>query len=357
LDWWSTNLSTVLGVDARMQRNSNRRVTMKAVAKRAGVSQTTVSYVINGVTNASISEETRQRVYGAIEDLGYHPNAAARKMRTNRSHLIGFITDEIATTPFAGNIFKGAQDAAWANNKLILLSNTDNNDDLEQTAVKAMLEHQVEGIIYAAMYHRLIVPPRALYEAPSVLLNCFCADRSLPSVVSDEVSGGRMATEVLLRKGHRRIAFANHNTADPGVVGRLEGYKQALAAYGIPFDEDMVCVEIGQADGGYRCAMRLFQQADRPTALFCYNDRMAMGAYDALRKLKLSIPDDVAVVGFDNQEIIAAHLHPGLTTLELPHYELGKWAVEYLLAHIDEAYPLPPVQHVIRCPLVERASA
>lgn len=340
-----------------MQKNTKHRVTMKAVAKQAGVSQTTVSYVINGVTSANIPEETRQRVRDAIKELGYHPHAAAREMRTNRSHLIGFITDEIATTPFAGKIFKGAQDAAWASGKLILLSNTDNHADLEQTAVEAMLEHQVEGIIYAAMYHRLVDPPKALYEARSVLLNCFCADRSLPSVVSDEVGGGRMATEVLLRKGHRRIAFVNHIASDPGVVGRLEGYKQALAAYGIPFDEALVCVEIGQADGGYRCAMRLFQQPNRPTALFCYNDRMAMGAYDALRKLKLSIPEDVAVVGFDNQEIIAAHLHPSLTTLELPHYAMGKWAVEYLLAHIDEAYPLPPVQQVIGCPLVERESA
>jgi LacI family transcriptional regulator len=340
-----------------MPKNMNRRVTMQAVAKYAGVSQTTVSYVINAVPGANIPEETRQRVRAAIKELGYRPDAAARKMRTNRSQLIGFVTDQIATTPYAGQIFKGAQDAAWASGKLILLTNTDNNADLERAAVEAMLEHQVEGIIYAAMYHHLVDPPKALYEAPSVLLNCYCADRSLPSVVSDEVGGGRLATEVLLRKGHRRIAFANHITSDPGTVGRLEGYKQALASYGIAFDEDLVCVAYEGADGGYRCAMRLFQQPDRPTALFCYNDRMAMGAYDALRKLKLSIPEDVAVVGFDNQEIIAAHLHPGLTTLELPHYAMGKWAIEYLLAHLAEEYPLAPVQHVIGCPLVERESA
>jgi LacI family transcriptional regulator len=339
-----------------MPNNTNRRVTMNTVAKHAGVSQTTVSYVLNAVSGVNIPEETRQRVRDAIKELGYRPDAAARKMRTNRSQLIGFVTDQIATTPHAGQIVKGAQDAAWASGKLILLTNTDNHIDLEQAAVEAMLEHQVEGIIYAAMWHRLVEPPKALYEAPSVLLNCYCADRSLPSVVSDEISGGRLATEVLLRKGHRRIAFANHITSDPGTVGRLEGYKQALAAYGVAIDENLVCVAKEGADGGYRCTMQLFQQPNRPTALFCYNDRMAMGAYDALRKLKLSIPGDVAVVGFDNQEIIAAHLHPGLTTLELPHYAMGKWAIEYLLAQLGKGYPIAPVQHVIDCPLVERES-
>jgi LacI family transcriptional regulator len=330
---------------------------MIEVAKKAGVSQTTVSLVVNNDRSINISEATRQRVLDAIRELGYRPNAAARKMRTNRSHYIGFITDEIATTPHAGLIVKGAQDAAWQASKIILLVNTSGHPDMEEAAVEMMLEQRVEGIIYAAMYHHPVEPPETLQQLPSVLLNCYNQDRSLPSVVSDEVDGGFSATEYLIKKGHRRIGFANYTGPTPGSVGRLEGYKKALEHHGIPYDPAFVEHAAGEADGGYDCTMRLFQRNPRPTALFCFNDRMAMGAYDALRKLNLEIPQDVAVVGFDNQEIIAAHLWPGLTTLQLPHYEMGVWAVEYLIKIIADPENRAPVQHMIGCPIVERNSA
>jgi LacI family transcriptional regulator len=340
-----------------MPKNQNRAVTMTDVARAAGVSQTTVSLIINQVATANISDATRQRVWDTIRELGYRPNAAARKMRTNQSHFIGFITDEIATTPHAGLIVKGAQDAAWENHKIILLVNTNGNQEMEGDAVEVMLEHQVEGIIYAAMYHHCVQPPKALHEAPTVLLNCFSEMRDFPSVASDEVLGGFTATEYLIQKGRRRIAFANYTGPTPGSVGRLEGYHKALEQYGIAYDPDLVCHASGEADGGYDCTMRLFSQKNLPDALFCFNDRMAMGAYDALRKKNLSIPEDVAVVGFDNQEIIAAHLYPGLTTLQLPHYEMGRWAVSYLLSIIDKPESKKNLQHQLPCPVVVRDSA
>src|SRR5450759_4388312 len=129
-------------------------------------------------------------------------------------------------------MIKGAQDAAWAAGKLLLLVNTERHEDIEQAAIEMMLERQVEGLIYAAMYHRVVSPPATVREVPTVLLDCYCEDRSLPSVVPDEIGGGRAATEVLLRKGHRRIGFMNHVDAIPAVFGRLEGYRQALMASG-----------------------------------------------------------------------------------------------------------------------------
>src|SRR5262245_52240890 len=120
---------------------------------------------------------------------------------------------------------------------------------------------------------------------------------SLPSVVPDEVQGGRTATEVLLRKGHRRIGFINEVGPLPAMFGRLEGYKQALAAYGVPFDERLIRTGTVIAPDGYRCALELLQLPERPTALFCYNDSLAMGAYDAANQLGLAVPDDVAIVG------------------------------------------------------------
>ena len=337
---------------------SNKRPSMQDVASLAGVSRTTVSFVINRVEDAGIPEETRERVWQAVEQLGYRPNAIAQGLRSARTHTIGFISDEVATSPFAGDIIRGAQERAWEEEKLLLLVNTGGNQTMKRAAVETLLQRQVEGIIYATMYHREVHPPDSVRQVPTVLLDCFVADASLPSVVPDEVGGGRRATELLLERGHRRIGFINDQHAVPAALGRLEGYKQALAAHNVPFDESLVLAGESVARGGHDCAMALMQRPDRPTALFCFNDRMAMGAYDALRKLGLSIPEDVAVVGFDNQEIIAAHLYPALTTLELPHYRLGEWAVEELLRLTgQDSWPqATPVQHRIDCPLISRDS-
>lgn len=338
--------------------SSNKRPSMQDVADLAGVSRTTVSFVINRVEAAGIPQETRDRVWQAVQALGYRPNAIAQGLRSAKTHTIGFISDEIATTPFAGELIRGAQERAWEEEKLLLLVNTGNNQAMKHAAVETLLQRQVEGIIYATMYHREVHPPDTVRQVPTVLLDCYVADASLPSVAPDEIGGGRQATEALLARGHRRIGFINDRNPVPAASGRLEGYKQALTAHDIPFDEGLVVAGESLARGGHDCAMALMQRPDRPTALFCFNDRMAMGAYDALRKLGLAIPRDVAVIGFDNQEIIAAQLYPALTTMELPHYRMGRWAVEELLRLIGQDGPPaePPTQHRMDCPLIVRDS-
>src|SRR6266700_1362838 len=214
---------------------------MSDIARQAGVSRTTVSFVLNNhASSASIPAETKERILEAAKKLSYRPNLAAKGLRTNQTHTIGFIADEITTTPYAVNIIKGAQDAAWAHGKLLLIVNTGSDAPVTEKVVEMMLGRQVEGIIYAAMYHHEVAVPANMYEGPVVLLDCFCADRSLPSVVPDEIQGGRTATEVLLRKGHRRIGFINELEPIPAAFGRLEGYKQALEAYDVPFDENLV---------------------------------------------------------------------------------------------------------------------
>jgi LacI family transcriptional regulator len=197
-----------------------------------------------------------------------------------------------------------------------------------------------------------------------VLIDCYVEDRALPSAVPDEFQGGYTATELLLRQGHRRIGFINGNEDQPARWGREEGYIAALADWGLARDPALVTYAGGVSEGGYAGVKTLMAQPNPPTALFCFNDRAAMGAYDALRELGLRIPQDIAVVGFDNQEIIAAHLRPGLTTLQLPHYEMGAWAVNYLLEEamhlpspeLGRGGVLPPPQVKLPCPLVLRES-
>ena len=307
-----------------------RPPTMHDVAERAGVSQTTVSFVVNDRTDIIISDETKERVRAAVRELDYRPNAMARGLRSNKSQLIGLISDEIATTVHAVQIVLGAQNAAWERGKLLLMVNTGGNEEIKNAAARIMLEHQVESIIYATMYHRVATPPAMLRNVPCVLLDCFALDHSLPSVVPNEVQGGRTATETLIQKGHRRIGFINNIDPIPATFGRLSGYREALASHGLAFDESFTRRAQSDSNGGYDGATELMQLPDPPTAIFCFNDRMAMGAFRAAQELGLSVPHDLSVVGFDNQEIIAEALSPSLTTVALPYYEMGSAAVETL---------------------------
>jgi len=332
--------------------------TIKEVAQRAGGSIRTVSRVLN--EHPHVADVTRERVLSVIEELDFRPNAAARYMRTGQSRLIGFLTDEVAQNVFSYDLIIGAQQAAWEHEKLLFLVNTGNDPQVEVRAINIMRDHQVEGIIYAAMYHREIKHSQLSDDIPIVLVNCFADDRSLPSIVPDEIGGGRLATETLLKNGHRRIAFVNVAAKEPAPVGRLEGYRQALADYGIPFDEALVrYIEEpfeGLATSTYDCVLSLLQMSDPPTGIFCFNDLMALGAYDAIRKSNLRIPEDVAVVGFDNVEVLAAQIHPPLTTIELPMFEMGQLAVQLLLAGGESDQGKSPVQHIMECPLIVRRS-
>lgn len=329
---------------------------MKDVAELAGVSRTTVSFVLNKVPNSNIPQDTKEKVWAASNKLGYRPNALARGLRAQRTHTIGFISDVVATTPHATTMIQGAQDLAWEHGKLLLLINIGDSEDMKIAAVNMMLERRVEGIIYAAMYHREVHPPEIIKEVPTVLLDCYVQDRSLMSVVPDDELGAFTAVSTLIDSGHTRIGFVQNQDPVDAANLRFAGYQRALATYGIPYDPNLVSAHSDLH--GYDGAMALLNRPDRPTALFCFNDRMAMGAYDAIRNLNLKIPDNVAVIGFDNQELIAPGLYPALTTMELPHYRMGCWAVEQLLRLIENPDATIEIseKYKMECPLISRSS-
>ncbi|MFN8440861.1 MAG: LacI family DNA-binding transcriptional regulator [Caldilineaceae bacterium] len=333
---------------------SKANVTIQDIARHAGVGVGTVSRVINA--SPKVDPATRQHVQAVIAELGYRPKSAAKILRTRKTHEIGFITDEIATTPFAVDVIRGAQDAAWAQGKLLVLINTNRNSQVLEAAIETMLERQVEGLLYAAMFHQQVSLPANIYELPAVLVDCFCEDRSLPSVVPNEIQGSYVATELLLQQGHRRIGHMTNVELYPARTGRIAGYQQALSDYGVVYEPTLLCEEWTDPQGGYRAAKRLMQQENRPTALFCFNDRMAMGTYAALNELGLRIPEDVAIVSYDNQELLAANLRPTLTSMQLPHYAMGQWAVNYLLNSTNHNDSSAPPQVTLECPLVIRES-
>lgn len=330
---------------------AERPVTMRDVAEAAGVSVATVSHVVNDKKGARIGADARQRVHNAVRELGYRPNALAKTLSSGSSKFIGLVADAIATTPFAGQIIHGAQDEAWKHGFVLLVANTEGDPAAEEGAIAMMLEHKVRGILYSTWYHRAVVPPRALHETDYVLVGCFEADSAAPAVVPDEVQGGFAATDLLLRAGHRRIAFVNTTSPSPAQSGRLEGYRRALVEAGIDFDPALVLEARPDQEGGYAVTGDLLER--EVTAVFCHNDRVAMGLYDGVRERGLAIPRDLAIVGFDNQEVIAAHLRPPLSTVALPHYELGAAGVRVLLG-IENTLDATPL--LVPCPPVPRAS-
>ncbi|MGP3963928.1 LacI family DNA-binding transcriptional regulator [Nonomuraea sp. 3N208] len=329
---------------------------IKDVAARAGVGVSTVSVVLNNVEGARVGPETRERILSAARDLGYTSNPIARSLRTRRTQTIGFVGDDIATTPFAGRMIQGAQDAAWQAGYLLFLVNTGGEHALERHAVRALLDRRVDGVIYATMYHRHVEIPELLGDVSTVVLDACPTDGSMPYIVPDERGGAAAAVGELLRAGHRRIGFATEALEVPAASGRLAGYHETLAAAGIPADPELVAAEHGTTTGGYRAAGRLLDLDERPTAIFCYNDRMAMGCYRAAAERGLRIPHDLSVVGYDDQDLIAPELSPALTTVALPHYEMGLWAFHRLLGLIQDDPEQRDQGYLMPCPLVRRDS-
>ncbi|MFC7217423.1 LacI family DNA-binding transcriptional regulator [Streptomyces polyrhachis] len=332
------------------------RVRMSDVAAVAGVSTATVSLVLSGAGSHRISAQTQARVREAAEAAGYAPNSVARSLRTQRTGMIGLLSDTIATTPFAGRMLAGANDAARTHGRLMVLVDTDGDASRERQAIEALTGQRVDAMIYARMWHQVADAPVGLPQG-SVFLDCRPSRGSWPTVVPDDRDGGAAATRELVAAGHRRIAYLDAPKSAGLIASALrhQGYLQVLAEAGITPDPALHVRAGTDAEGGRAAAGELLDlpAERRPTALFCFNDRMAMGAYTAAHRRGLRIPDDLSIVGYDDQQLIAAELDPPLTTVALPHYEMGRWAMEVALGE-READPAEP--HHMRCPIIRRDS-
>lgn len=334
------------------------RVGIKDVAREAGVSSTTVSLVLND-QSARISSATRDRVRRVAADIGYAPNSVARSLRTRRTHTIALLSDQIATTPFAVAMVQAAQDVAREHGYLLFLINTDSDPDVEREAIQALLSRQVDGMVYASMWNRVVEVPTGL-PAGTVFLDCRPIGGGFPAVAPDDHRGAMAGVQELVDHGHRRIAYIDSAGAPLPIASRLryEGYCEVLRNEGIEPDPSLhVTVPIATASSGVVAAGDLLDRPplERPTALFCFNDRVAMGAYRAARHRGLEIPRDLSVVGYDDQQLIASELDPPLTTVALPHYEMGRWAMEVRLG-VRQAPTDNDGVLLMPCPLVRRKS-
>ncbi|WP_417689050.1 LacI family DNA-binding transcriptional regulator [Roseibium sp.] len=327
---------------------------MMDVAAVAGVSQATVSLVLNGSLGAKLSDSTRKRVHDAAQELGYTlVRRTAQAAPEGRSNIV-FVADEVTTDPWMALAFEGARDKALESGINVCLCISHGDAGIEQMIVEQMGQLPLVGFIYGTILTRRVDLAPAFADQRTVLVNCYDAKRSLPSVVPGDLLGGRTATERLIKSGHRRIGFINGQQGIDASRDRLKGYRQALSSNDIPFEPALVRPGNWEPVSGYEHTKVLMAQDNPPTAIFCANDLMAIGCYEALSELGKRVPHDVSVIGFDNRDI-AKNIHPPLTTVTLPHYEMGEIAAEQL---IDAASGLQggPAQIKAECTLVERTS-
>lgn len=309
-----------------------RRVTIADVAERAGVSYQTVSRVIND--KPDVSPNTRRRVQEIIAQTGYRPSRIARSLATARTATIGFVVPDIAN-PFFSDIALGVEQFAYERGYGVLLCNT-NEDPASETDVLLMLEDkQVDGVIVCGLRQESAPLRAALARFRAVVLvNRQLDDVTLPAVLMDDADGGYQATRHLLQSGRRAIGFVAGPPSSYSGARRMQGYRRALVEVGIDDHPDWVRYCRPGVDGGAETARALLTASPEVTALFCYNDLVAVGASRACAELGLAVPDDVAIVGFDDIRL-AALVSPALTTCRVPRVEMGGMAMEMLLKQID----------------------
>lgn len=333
-------------------RLRKKRVTLADVARLAGLSPTAASMILTGRPDTRLSAEAHAKVHAAAADLGYRPNVAARALRTDKSRLIAFISDVVATTRFASGLIRGALAAAEDANHVMLVLETGGEPAREIEAVEAALDRQVDGLIFAAMRSREIFVPDIASTVPVVMLNGTSA-RFPVSVLPDEYEGGRAAVRLILEAGVTGdIVLLGHNAQEEAglfrsetVSRRFAGIREEMALHGMTFSAELSCWD-WEPEQGYELVKAQLQR-QKPSVILCLNDRLAFGAYQALSEAGLSIPGDVGVISFDNDEV-ASYLRPGLTTVALPHEAMGRKAVELLLSHGKKDAALVPMPPIIR---------
>ncbi|GAB3253322.1 LacI family DNA-binding transcriptional regulator [Arthrobacter pigmenti] len=334
---------------------AHRPATALDVAKRAGVSRSAVSMVFNGHADGNVAKESQHRILAAAEELSYKPNSIAVSLRNQRTHTLGIITDEIVTSPFAGRLVSGASNAAMERGYMVLVIDSEGAPGRDVQAIEALRHRRVDGLIYATGGLQAFHPPAQLLSQPAAMANCYDPDDDVLGVVPDEVEGGYAAAKLLLDLGHREIALLGGRD-NPAVPLREQGYRRAMTEFGVAQGQQVVSTG-WDIDQGYHAAAAVLSGRDRPTAIVCANDRVATGVLLYAAAAGIRVPEQLSVVGYDDQQHVAANLVPSLTTIALPHAEIGAEAVTRVLDALQGRGGLKPSGPVlIPCPVVERDS-
>jgi len=326
--------------------------TIREVAQAANVSQATAARALGNY--GYVSDEARAQVEEAAKRLGYVPNSVAKALASGETLAVGLVVGDIEN-PFFAAAARGMTDQVEAHGHGVLLANSDEDLDRERAAVETLLARRVDGLVVVPSSEEpedhLDLAARA---GALVLLDREVTGLGVDSVTADNLGGARTATEHLIGHGHTRIGFVSDSLAISSSAMRLEGYREALEQAGIEFDQDLVSIGGPTAEDGYRASLELLERADRPTALFTANNFMTLGAMHAVRFLGLSVPGDVALVGFDDLEWTTL-VDPPVTVVSQPATEIGREAARLLIARL-EGDDGPPRQLRLDTELIIRRS-
>jgi len=313
------------------------KITMNDIAREAGVSQATVSLILNNSQSIKLSDETRQRVIVTAQKLGYKKIPSPHQLEGQEEIAI-LVNAMPGYDPFV-DAFNQARDAAWRNNALLTIYDYGDDGELAIHIIRQLEQRRCTGIILASPITSAIdfAPFENCTRIPLVLLNIY--DRNYPMVptfLPNDYANALQVTRHLLSQGARRIAHITGDRWMDASQHRLEGYKAALAQAGIEFDSSLVISTNWQLNEARSATHQLMQCSPPPDAIFCASDWIALGCYQALAELQISVPQQVMVAGYDDQRY-TSQLAPELTSVQLPYAELGRLAVEYLCEGEDTA--------------------
>jgi len=326
------NIFEIGGLQVPQKKPKNTILTIEDIAKLAGVSKATVSYVLND--KPGVSEELRLKIKKIIEDCNYVPNSAARGLAGEKTHFIGLVIPDVSDM-FYANIIRGVEKTSNKHNYLLNLYTTHGEEEKERRVIGLINSSMVDGLIIMAYYIKDNFVDFLKNEGiPFVFIDYPTKDEDIYTVVVDNETGAFEATEYLISLGHEKIAFLEGHEAAWDSKARFMGFLKALTANSIEFNPLLIEKGDFTREGGYKATKRLLEKREEFTAIFSSNDQMAIGAVRALKEKGLKVPEDVSIVGFDNIEA-SSIIDPPLTTVMQPIYEMGKKATEILLRLIN----------------------
>lgn len=307
-----------------------KRVTLRDIAELTGFSINTVSRALNN--KEEVHSDTRVKILAAADKLGYRANRLAKGLRSNKTGIIGVVVTDVAN-PFFSALVKGIARAARDFGYSIILQDSDEDYAGEEEAIQVLLAEQVDGILITPVQsHKQMIEKLTEAHFPFVLVGRYFQDLDTNYVVPDDYQGGFMVTEHLLQQGYTRLAMVNGPLHISSARERFQGFSDALAKYHIPVDKSLVVAGALTVEEGLDLSRSILKHVPQPSAIVCYSDFVAFGVMQAIREIGLSIPEDIAVVGFDDVRMSSC-LQVPLTTIRSPKEELGRQAMQ-LLVHM-----------------------